>query len=153
VAAGAERPAAVGDDLPLVRRLADDGRFERINHALVMADRERSARRQPLGRDHRQPSVKTTDPADHALRCGQEGQRRKRHALVDTTGVPCARTASGPASRIATAADRLCGLRAASSRSSNGSSRQRVCRSEGRQGHVDRGRNRAQETPISRLRC
>jgi transposase len=30
----------------------DDGRFERINHALVLADRERVGCPQPVGRDH-----------------------------------------------------------------------------------------------------
>jgi transposase len=41
----------------------DDGRFERINHALVMADRER------VGRDDSQ-SVKTTEAGGpRGLRC------------------------------------------------------------------------------------
>ena len=51
----------------------DDGRFERINQALVMGSRTGRARRQPLGRDHRLP-----ERQDHRgrratrLRCWKE---------------------------------------------------------------------------------
>ena len=55
----------------------DDGCFERINHALVMADRERVGRdASPIGGDHRQP-----ERQDHRgrratrLRCWKEDQR------------------------------------------------------------------------------
>jgi transposase len=46
----------------------DDGRFERINHALVKADRER------VGRDA-SPSGATPRPVAHGLRCWKEAQR------------------------------------------------------------------------------
>ena len=85
VATGAERPAAVGTIYRWFVAWRDDGRFERINHALVMADRER------VGRDaspRRQSS--TAERQDHRgrrptrLRAGKKIKGRKRHALVDT---------------------------------------------------------------------
>ena len=44
MAAAAERLATMGDDLPRFAAWRDDGCFERISHALVMADRERVGR-------------------------------------------------------------------------------------------------------------
>jgi hypothetical protein len=65
----------------------DDGRFQRINHALVMADRER------VGRDasRRQSSTvrvpRPPRPAGHAVAMPERKiNGRKRHALVDTDG-------------------------------------------------------------------
>jgi transposase len=85
VAPAAERPAAMGNEI--YRWFAawrNDGRFERINHALVTADRER------VGRDA-SPSaaiiVKTTKAGGwRGYDAGKKINGRKRHALVDTDG-------------------------------------------------------------------
>ena len=66
----------------------DDGRFERINHALVMADRERVGRdASPSAAIIDSQSVKTTEAGGP---CGYDAGKkingRKRHALVDTDG-------------------------------------------------------------------
>jgi putative transposase len=66
----------------------DDGLFERMNHALVMADRER------VGRDASSSaaiidsqSVKTTEAGGpRGSDAGKKVNGRKRHALVDTDG-------------------------------------------------------------------
>jgi putative transposase len=66
----------------------DDGRFERINHALVMVDRER------VGRDASRTaaiidsqSAKTTEAGGpRGYDAGKKINGRKRHALVDTDG-------------------------------------------------------------------
>lgn len=66
----------------------DDRRFEKINHALVTADRERSGRGASLtGAIIDSQSVKTTEangPRGHAA--GKKVSGRKRHALVNTGG-------------------------------------------------------------------
>ena len=105
-----------------VRR--DDGRFERINHALVMADRERVGRdASPSAAIIDSQSVKTTEAGGpRGYDAGKKVNGRKRHALVDTDGRGLVIEPIRPVSRIATAADRFCRLRAASSRSSSGSS-------------------------------
>ena len=79
VAAGAGRPAAVGDG---------DGRFERINYALVMADRERVGRdASPSAAIIDSQSVKTTEAGGpRGYDAGKKVNGRKRHALVDTDG-------------------------------------------------------------------
>jgi transposase len=68
----------------------DDRRFERINHALVMADRERVGRAaspsaaiilRPERQDHR-----GRRPA--RLRCGQEGQTRKCTHIAAECALP-----------------------------------------------------------------
>ena len=66
----------------------DDGRFERINHALVMADRERIGRdASPSAAIIDSQTVKTTEAGGP---CGYDAGKkingRKRHALVDTDG-------------------------------------------------------------------
>jgi transposase len=85
VAPAAERPATMGNEI--YRWFAawrHDGRFERINHALVTADRER------VGRDA-SPSaaiiVKTAEAGgSRGYDAGKKINGRKRHALVDTDG-------------------------------------------------------------------
>jgi putative transposase len=66
----------------------DDGRLERINHALVMADRERVGRdASPSAAIIDSQSVKTTaPPASRGYDAGKKINGRKRHALVDTDG-------------------------------------------------------------------
>jgi putative transposase len=66
----------------------DDGRFERINHALVMADRERVGRNaSPSAAIIDSQSVKTTEAGGpRGYDAGKKVNGRKRHALVDTDG-------------------------------------------------------------------
>ena len=66
----------------------DDGRFERINHALVMADRERVGRdASPTAAIIDSQSVKTTEAGGpRGYDAGKKINGRKRHALVDTDG-------------------------------------------------------------------
>jgi len=66
----------------------DDGRFETINHALVMADRERAGREaSPTGAIIDSQSVKTTEAGGpRGYDAGKKINGRKRHALVDTDG-------------------------------------------------------------------
>jgi transposase len=111
----------------------DDGRFERINHALVMADRER------VGRDA-SPSAAIIDQPERQdnrgrrparLRCGQEDQR---------TQAPCARRHRRARPRDRSASGEHPGSRRRGSASQSlapiiplhraGLRRQRVCRRE-----------------------
>ena len=66
----------------------DDGRFETINHSLVMADRERVGRESsPTGAVIDRQSVKTTEAGGpRGYDAGKKINGRKRHALVDTDG-------------------------------------------------------------------
>src|SRR5271157_5462570 len=66
----------------------DDGRFERINHALVMADRERVGRdASPSAAIIDSQSVKTTEAGGpRGYDAGKKVNGRKRQAMVDTDG-------------------------------------------------------------------
>jgi putative transposase len=68
--------------------LRDAGRFEAINHALVMADRERVGREaSPTAAIIDSQSVKTTEAGGpRGYDAGKKINGRKRHALVDTDG-------------------------------------------------------------------
>ena len=101
--------------------LARRRRLETINHHLVMRDRERVGREaSPSRRRHRQPERqdhRSRRPA--RLRCRQEDQGRKRHAMVDTDGRPLVCRSILPRSRTATAPCRCCKPRVVASRSSS----------------------------------
>lgn len=66
----------------------DTGVFERINHALIMADRERVGREpSPSAAIIDSQSVKTTEAGGpRGYDAGKKVNGRKRHALVDTDG-------------------------------------------------------------------
>jgi transposase len=66
----------------------DSGLFERINYALVMADRERVGREaSPSAAIIDSQSVKTTEAGGpRGYDAGKKVNGRKRHALVDTDG-------------------------------------------------------------------
>ena len=66
----------------------DDGRFEAINHTLVMTDRERVGREaSPTGAIIDSQSVKTAEAGGpRGYDAGKKINGRKRHALVDTDG-------------------------------------------------------------------
>jgi transposase len=69
-------------------KFRDEGCFEKINHALVMLDRERSGREaSPTGAIIDSQSIKTTEAGGpRGYDAGKKINGRKRHALVDTDG-------------------------------------------------------------------
>jgi transposase len=69
-------------------KFRDEGRFERINHAVVMLDRERIGRQSnPTAAIIDSQSVKTTEAGGpRGYDAGKKINGRKRHALVDTDG-------------------------------------------------------------------
>ena len=101
----------------------DEARFEKINHALVMLDRERIGRHaSPTGAIINSQSVKTTEAGGPR---GYDAARRSTGASamrwLTPMGAASCSNRIRRASRIAMAAGRCCAPRVASSRSSSGS--------------------------------
>ena len=105
-------------------KFRDEGRFEKINHALVMLDRERSGREaSPTGAIIDSQSIKTTEAGGPR---GYDAGKRSTGASAMRSSIPMDVASCSNhirrVSRIAMAADRFCAPHAASSRSSSGSS-------------------------------
>jgi transposase len=106
----------------------DDSRFEKINHALVMLDRERIGRQaSPTGAIIDNQSVKTPG-GPRGYDAGKKINGRKRHALVDTDGRGLMlEPHPARASRIATVRTALAGLAPHLPVHPAGVRRQRIC--------------------------
>jgi transposase len=101
----------------------DDGRFERINHALVHIANGSGATPAPRRQSSTARASRPPRPADRAVMMLERrsmGVSAMRSSTL--TGVASCSNRIRRASRTATAADRFCESRGASSRSSSGSS-------------------------------
>ena len=102
-------------------KFRDEDRFAKINHALVMFDRERTGRQSsPTGAIIDSQSVKTTEAG--GPRGNDAGKRSTDASAMHSSirmGVASYSSRTQQASKIAMAADRSCASRAASSHSSN----------------------------------